>query len=196
VVRVVLAARVGPSLLRSCDPPVSRVFRDGYGSGPAAVRFAVPPSRRSEASLSSMPSRTVPDDDGAGAAGTGLPATGPGSAAPLGRRVAAYLVDSVVSALIAALFVPDPVDVRRGILTLGVFVLQYLLLGSLTGQTIGMRLLGLRMVRPAEPGAPPGFLAMAIRTALLVLLVPAVVMDRDNRGLHDRAAQVVVVRDR
>jgi len=30
--------------------------------------------------------------------------------------------------------------------------------------------------------------------ALLVLLVPALVMDRDGRGLHDRAAGAVVVR--
>jgi hypothetical protein len=35
---------------------------------------------------------------------------------------------------------------------------------------------------------------MAVRTALLVLLVPAVVIDRNNRGLHDRAAGIVVVR--
>jgi uncharacterized RDD family membrane protein YckC len=137
-----------------------------------------------------MPGRTPPEDG----RGLELPATGPGSAAGLGARLLAYVVDSVASALIAALFVPDAVDPRRGLLTLVVFVLLYLVLGSLTGQTLGMRLVGLRMQRVAAPQDPPGLLPMLVRTALLVLLVPAVVLDRDRRGLHDRAAGVVVVR--
>jgi hypothetical protein len=33
-----------------------------------------------------------------------------------------------------------------------------------------------------------------VRTVLLVLVVPAVVYDRDYRGLHDRASNAVVVR--
>ncbi len=134
--------------------------------------------------------------DPASRSGLGLPETGPGSVAPLGKRVLAYLLDSVVAALISALFVQDPADIRRGLLTLGVFVLMYLTLGSLTGQTIGMRLAGVRMLRLAARDLPPGFVPMAVRTALLVMLVPAVVLDRDNRGLHDRAAGVVVVRTR
>jgi uncharacterized RDD family membrane protein YckC len=136
------------------------------------------------------------DSAGHPGADLGLPASGPRSVSGLGRRVAAYLVDSLASAAIAALFIPDPVDGRRGLLTLGVFVLQYLVLGSLTGQTLGMRLLGLRMLRLSAPDFPPGFASMAARSALLVMLVPAVVMDRANRGLHDRAGGVVVVRDR
>ena len=35
---------------------------------------------------------------------------------------------------------------------------------------------------------------VALRTALLLLLVPALITDRDGRGLHDRAAGTVVVR--
>jgi uncharacterized RDD family membrane protein YckC len=126
----------------------------------------------------------------------GLPAEGPGSVSGLGRRVAAYLLDSVVSALVAAVFIADPVDGRRGLLTLGVFVLQYLLLGSLTGQTVGMRLLRLRMLHLPAPDEPPGLVPMAVRTGLLVLLVPAVVIDRDGRGLHELASRTVVVRTR
>jgi uncharacterized RDD family membrane protein YckC len=34
----------------------------------------------------------------------------------------------------------------------------------------------------------------ALRTALLMLLIPALISDRDGRGLHDRAAGTVVVR--
>jgi hypothetical protein len=33
-----------------------------------------------------------------------------------------------------------------------------------------------------------------VRTLLLVLVVPALIWDRDYRGLHDRAANSVVVR--
>jgi uncharacterized RDD family membrane protein YckC len=50
------------------------------------------------------------------------------------------------------------------------------------------------VVRLAAPDGPPGFLASALRTALLMLLVPAVIVDRDGRGLHDKAAGTVVVR--
>jgi uncharacterized RDD family membrane protein YckC len=115
-------------------------------------------------------------------------------AASFGRRLIAYAVDSLASALIAALFVPELDDGRRGVLTLVVLVLEYLVLASLTGQTLAMRLLGLRIVRLVAPDRPPGLLAIAVRTALLVLLVPALILDRDGRGLHDKAAGTVVVR--
>jgi uncharacterized RDD family membrane protein YckC len=128
--------------------------------------------------------------------GLGLPRTGAGSVASLGRRLVAYAVDSITSALIAALFIQDLYDSRRGVLTLVVLVLQYLVLGSLTGQTMGMRLLGLRIMRVSAPGALPGLVPLAVRTALLALLLPAVVTDRDGRGMHDRAAGTVVVRVR
>ena len=47
-----------------------------------------------------------------------------------------------------------------------------------------------------RPQGPLGLLTALLRTALLVLLVPALVYDRDKRGLHDRAAKTVVVRAR
>jgi uncharacterized RDD family membrane protein YckC len=33
-----------------------------------------------------------------------------------------------------------------------------------------------------------------VRTILLMLLIPAVIWDRDQRGLHDRLARTAVVR--
>jgi uncharacterized RDD family membrane protein YckC len=35
---------------------------------------------------------------------------------------------------------------------------------------------------------------IVVRTLLLFLLVPAVVFDRDGRGLHDRLSETAVVR--
>jgi hypothetical protein len=37
-------------------------------------------------------------------------------------------------------------------------------------------------------------LQVAVRTVLLCLAVPALIWDRDQRGLHDKAAQTVLVR--
>ena len=76
------------------------------------------------------------------------------------------------------------------------FAVQVLLLTALTGQSLGKRVLGIRVVRLAEQDGAPGFLPAAIRTALVMLVLPAVFMDRDGRGLHDKAAGTLVVRTR
>jgi len=39
-----------------------------------------------------------------------------------------------------------------------------------------------------------GFLRALVRTVLLMLVLPPFMMDRDLRGLQDKAAQTVVVR--
>ena len=124
----------------------------------------------------------------------GLPQTGAGSVAGPGRRLLGFVLDAVAANLIAALFIPDPASPRRGLLLMAVFCLQYLLVASLTGQTLGLRLAGVRIVPLARRDAPPGFLPTALRTALLALLVPALITDRDGRGLHDQAARTVAVR--
>jgi uncharacterized RDD family membrane protein YckC len=126
--------------------------------------------------------------------GLGPPPEGPGARASFGARALAYLVDAAASWLIAGLFLHRLDDPRRGLVVSAVFALEYLLLGTTTGQTLGMRLARIRIARVAAPEAAPGFLPVAVRTALLVLFLPAVVVDRDGRGLHDRAAGTVVVR--
>jgi uncharacterized RDD family membrane protein YckC len=124
----------------------------------------------------------------------GLPQDGPGSVAGTGRRAAAFAVDAVASGLVARLL--DPVDVHGrlgasvGLLPIVVLTVVTVLGLLLAGQTPGMRLLGLRVSR--LDGTRLGFVPVCVRTALLLLLLPAVVFDRDGRGLHDRAAGVVV----
>ena len=108
--------------------------------------------------------------------------------AGFGRRLVAYLIDSLACALIAAgLF-------RDQLLTLPVFALEVAALTWLASGSAGQLVYGLRVVR--LDGEPVGLPRALLRTVLLCLLVPAVVWDRDGRGLHDRAVGTVVVRFR
>ncbi|MDQ6651100.1 MAG: RDD family protein [Actinomycetota bacterium] len=126
----------------------------------------------------------------------GLPAEGPGSVATLNRRLAAFAVDLLAGAAIGGLanaFVRHPSPGTRGLAANAAFLLEVAVLVGLTGQSLGMRALGLRVLRLVGPPLP-GLGWSAVRTVLLVLLVPAVIWDRDSRGLHDRASGTVVVR--
>jgi uncharacterized RDD family membrane protein YckC len=75
--------------------------------------------------------------------------------------------------------------------TIVVFAGQDLLLTGLLGSTIGKRLFRMRVVRLDGRVIGPGW--ALLRTALLLVVVPALVQDRDQRGMHDRAANAVVV---
>jgi uncharacterized RDD family membrane protein YckC len=125
--------------------------------------------------------------DGAPGQRLGLPAAGPGSIAGFGRRLIALALDWAVCSLIARAFVSS---VAWG--PLGVFALEQLLLVGTVGFGLGHRLLGLRIVR--LDGGLAGPARAAVRTALLALAFPALIWDRDGRGLHDKAAGTVVVR--
>jgi uncharacterized RDD family membrane protein YckC len=128
----------------------------------------------------------------------GLPPEGPGAVATTGSRIAAFALDVVFSALIGALVrgLVGGTDSRLSLVDESAFAVQVLLLTALTGQSLGKRVLGIRVVRLVEQDGPPGFLPAAIRTALVMLVIPAVFMDRDGRGLHDKAAGTLVVRTR
>ena len=129
----------------------------------------------------------------------GLPPEGPMAVATVGSRVAAFVLDVVLSALIGGLvraLFEGATTVSLSLADEAAFAVQVLLLTALTGQSLGKRLLGIRVVRVGQQDGPPGFLPAAIRTALVMLVVPAVFMDRDGRGLHDKAAGTLVVRTR
>jgi uncharacterized RDD family membrane protein YckC len=116
----------------------------------------------------------------------GLPEKGPGSVAGMGRRLGALLIDWVICTLIAVAAFHDQYW------TLAVFAAQDYVLTALTGLTLGKRLTGIRVAR--LDGRPVGFLWALVRTVLLLTVVPPLVADRDLRGLHDRAANTVVIR--
>ncbi|WP_248959463.1 RDD family protein [Sphaerisporangium perillae] len=123
----------------------------------------------------------------------GLPKEGGGSVAGFGRRIGAITVDWLICtwAIGRGLLQADPRS--AGWVGLGVFALEYILLVGTLGMTLGMRLFGIRVA--ALDGGRPAFGAVLLRTLLLCLAVPALIWDRDQRGLHDRAARTVVVRD-
>jgi uncharacterized RDD family membrane protein YckC len=63
----------------------------------------------------------------------------------------------------------------------------------LVGQTPGMRLAKLRVVR-VDRTASVGVWRSAVRTIGVILLIPALIRDREGRSLHDRLTQTAVVR--
>ncbi|MFC0861121.1 RDD family protein [Sphaerimonospora cavernae] len=121
----------------------------------------------------------------------GLPESGSGAVAGWGRRIGAVLVDWLICswAIAGGLLRQQGQDV--GVVGLGVFALEYVLLVSTVGMTLGMRLLRIRVA--ALNGGRPPLPAVLLRTFLLCLAVPALIWDRDRRGLHDRASGTVVV---
>lgn len=127
----------------------------------------------------------------------GLPAEGAGSIADTGRRLAAFIVDALASALIAGLFAAgrhgDTANRLPGTWSLVPFAIDYVVGILVAGRTLGMYLVGLRVIR-VDRRQPVGPVRAVVRTALLVLLVPAVIWDRDGRGLHDRFTDTAVVR--
>jgi uncharacterized RDD family membrane protein YckC len=76
--------------------------------------------------------------------------------------------------------------------TLAIFALAQILFLSLLSGSIGHLIVGLRLV--ALSGGWVGIWRPALRTVLLCLVIPAVIWDLDQRGLHDKAAGTVLVR--
>jgi uncharacterized RDD family membrane protein YckC len=117
----------------------------------------------------------------------GRPRDGDGSVGRFGRRLGGLVVDWAIAIVIAqVVFGPS------SLAPLGLFLVEHLLLVGTVGATIGHRVFGLRV--ETLQGAHPGPLNALVRSLLLVLAIPPLVMDADQRGLHDKAAGTVVAR--
>ena len=117
----------------------------------------------------------------------GLPASGRGSVARLGRRVGALAIDWACAVVISvAFFAYDPLA------TTVIFAIVQILFIPTIGGSPGHRLVGMRILR--VDGAWVGLWRPIVRTVLLVLVIPAVIWDVDQRGLHDKAAATVLIR--
>jgi uncharacterized RDD family membrane protein YckC len=119
--------------------------------------------------------------------------------APFSVRAFGFAVDLLACGLISGLvigFAQHPTPGERQLTALAVLAVEQVLLVALGGQTLGMRLLGVKVVRLADPTRVPGLLAAVLRTVpLLITLGLAGFFTKDGRGLHDLAAGCVVVRD-
>jgi uncharacterized RDD family membrane protein YckC len=121
----------------------------------------------------------------------GLPDEGPGSVGRVGRRIAAIAVDWAIANFIALLAGPYA-STAQSWTTLAVFALMQVAFIPTIGGSIGHRVLGMRVV--PLTGGWVGLWRPVVRTVLLVLVLPAVVWDSDQRGFHDKVAGTVLIR--
>jgi uncharacterized RDD family membrane protein YckC len=127
----------------------------------------------------------------------GLPATGQGAIAKTNPRIWAFIVDALAASLVAGLFVsargaPGTTSHLPGLWSWIPFVLDYVVGLLVAGRSLGMYLLKIRVIRVDQDAAiGPG--RAIVRTVLLSLLIPALVWDRDGRGMHDRFTDTAVV---
>ena len=123
-----------------------------------------------------------------------LPPALPGEVAGLGRRIAALAIDWLVSTGVALLLVGASgyLSNQASLATLLVFAVEVTVFTWLMGASFGQRLLGLSVVRTDGERLSLG--RALLRTLLICLVIPAVVMDSYGRGLHDRAVGSVVIR--
>lgn len=117
----------------------------------------------------------------------GLPESGAGSVPSVGLRLVALFIDNGLAQLISrALTFDGPLPPFL------IFVGQIILFTWLLGGSAGQRILGMRVAALNKPRL--GLVDVLVRTVLMLLVIPAVIYDRDQRGLHDRAVGSVVVR--
>jgi uncharacterized RDD family membrane protein YckC len=116
----------------------------------------------------------------------GLPERGSGSVSSMIRRFAALLIDWLLSLAIASWLT------HSQFWTIAIFAVEVYVLTVLIGTTVGKRIMGIRVMR--VDGGSVGFGWALLRTAILLTVVPPLLTDRDLRGMHDRAANTIVVR--
>lgn len=117
----------------------------------------------------------------------GYPTAGPGSIARVGRRIGALAIDWAAAVVISIAFFQ-----YDSLATLVVFAVVQILFIPTIGGSPGHRILGMRLV--LANGAWVGLWRPIVRILLLVLVIPAVIWDQDQRGLHDKAVGTVLIR--
>lgn len=163
--------------------PRERICSDGLArpSGWVSWRAAEPMTPRPR---SAYPGETL-----------GLPASGPGSLARMGRRLVAILIDWLIAGGLALLALRFGAIPGQWLQTTQFFV--WLVLGfiavRLFGFTPGQFAVGLQ-VASVDGRVPVGIVRLAVRGLLVGMVIPALFTDWDGRGLHDRVTGTAVVR--
>jgi len=125
----------------------------------------------------------------------GLPESGPGSLARMGRRLAALIIDWLLCYGLAALGMTLGLISPRALST--AILVVWLVLGAVAVRlfsfTPGQFALGLR-VASVDNRLNVGLGRAAARGLLIALVVPALFIDLDGRGIQDRVTGTAVVR--
>ena len=116
------------------------------------------------------------------------------SSAGFGRRLAALTIDWFASLGIAVLVFRQYAygSGDSMIATVVIFYAEIVFFTSLLGASFGQKILGLRVVN--LQGGRLAAWRIAVRTLLILLVIPALVIDSDGRGLQDRLVGSQVVR--
>ncbi|MBB4071523.1 RDD family protein [Canibacter oris] len=120
----------------------------------------------------------------------GLAESGPYSVARIGRRLAALAVDWALALLIARLFPVEPQFVA--LVNLAVFAVMQVAFIATMGGSVGHLLFRMRVA--SLTGGWIGIWRPLVRTALLCLVVPALVWDSDQRAFHDKIPGSVLIK--
>lgn len=126
--------------------------------------------------------------------GLGLPESGPGSLARWGSRLGALLLDWGASMVVAIGAFGGGVLTDSGWkawMVLVVFFVQKSVLTALTGSSFGQLVSRIGVVR--ADGTPIGVLRAVARTAMICVVLPAVVIGPERRGMNDLLLGTVVV---
>ena len=124
--------------------------------------------------------------------GSGDSTGSPGQAAGLGRRAAAIAIDWLVALLLARL-IPGA-EYGTGdyaLATLTIFAVEIILFTWLTGSSFGLRVVGIAVVK--QDDGRLSLWRIIVRTALICIVIPALVYDSQKRGLQDLAVGSRVV---
>ena len=134
----------------------------------------------------------------------GLPESGSGSVPGVMRRLTGLALDWLLALMLAGTayalgIVGSGATSQEEVVSLlnntalVIFAAMNILLLTLFGTSVGRRIVGVG-IRATGERSWPWFVSMTVRTLLLCLVIPAVIYDRDTRGLHDRAAGTVATR--
>lgn len=119
---------------------------------------------------------------------------GDNSYASVGRRLGALAIDWFASLGIAVLVFRDFAygTPESMLATTAVFYVEIVLFTFLISCSFGQKLLSMRVVNLS--GGRLSLWSIMLRTLLIILVIPALVMDSDGRGLHDRIVGSRVIR--
>ena len=133
----------------------------------------------------------------------------PGEPAGFLTRLIAYIIDTIIVGIIVGIFTgigmvidPNQQGAYFVLVAIGavIAILYYAILWSSSGQTLGKKLVGVKVV--TDDGTPPGFFRALLRlligywiSALIIFLgFLWVIWDANKQGWHDKIFGTYVVR--